>query len=77
MKDILFMECLLNPILKEIEFYESDNGEYNYYYMYRTIIRTIVDYMKERYKVTGPINQSKIIMDIHDDLKILYDETPL
>ena len=66
------MECLLNNILKEIEFYESDNREYNYYYMYRTIIRTIVDYMKDRLKVTGPIKQNNIVFEIYDKLKELY-----
>lgn len=76
-KDILFMECLLNNILKEIEYYESDNKEYNYYYMYRTIIRTIVDYMKERYKVIGPLNQRHIAMEIFRILDKFYDETPL
>lgn len=77
MKDILFMECLLNNILKEIEFYESDNREYNYYYMYRTIIRTIVDYMKERRKVIGPLNQRDITKEIFRILDKFYDETPL
>lgn len=77
MKDILFMECLLNNILKEIEFYEGDNSEYNYYYMYRTIIRTIVDYMKDRYKVIGPLNQRHISMEIFRILDKFYDETPL
>ena len=76
-KDILLMECLLNDILKEIEFYESDNREYNYYYMYRTIIRTIVDYMKDRYKVIGPLNQRHISMEIFRILDKFYDETPL
>ena len=77
MKDILFMECLLNDILKEIEFYESDNREYNYYYMYRTIIRTIVDYMKERRKAVTNIIQRNITREIFEILNKLYDETPL
>ena len=71
------MESLLNNILKEIEYYESDNKEYNYYYMYRTIIRTMVDYMKERYKVTGPLNQRHTTKEILNILDKFYDETPL
>ena len=77
MKDILFMECLLNSILKEIEFYESDNSEYNYYYMYRTIIRTTVDYMKDRYKVIANNIQRDITKEINNKLDRFYDETPL
>ena len=76
-KDILFMECLLNNILKEIEFYESDNREYNYYYMYRTIIRTIVDYMKERRKAVANSIQRDITREVFEILNKLYDETPL
>ena len=77
MKDILFMECLLNDIFKEIEFYESDNREYNYYYMYRTIIRTIVDYMKERRKAVTNSIQRDITREVFEILNKLYDETPL
>ena len=77
MKDILFMECLLNDILKEIEFYESDNREYNYYYMYRTIIRTIVDYMKDRRKAVANSIQRDITIEIFRMLDKFYDETPL
>lgn len=77
MKDILFMECLLNDILKEIEFYESDNREYNYYYMYRTMIRTIVDYMKERRKAVSNSVQINITIEIFRILDKFYDETPL
>ena len=45
--------------------------------MYRTIIRTIVDYMKDRRKAVANSIQRDITLEIFRILDNFYDETPL
>ena len=70
--DILFMECFVNFILKEIIYYTDDNKEYNYSLMYRSMVVTIVDYLKERISHTDNVFQITIVRDIYRTLENLY-----
>ena len=70
--DVLFMECFVNFILKEIIYYTDDNKEYNYSLMYRSMVVTIVDYLKERISHTDNVFQITIVRDIYRTLENLY-----
>ena len=70
--DVLFMECFVNFILKEIIYYTDDNKEYNYLLMYRSMVVTIVDYLKERISHTDNVFQITIVRDIYRALENLY-----
>ena len=70
--DVLFMECFVNFILKEIIYYTDDNKEYNYSLMYRSMVVTIVDYLKERISHTDNVFQITIVRDIYSTLENLY-----
>ena len=66
------MECFVNFILKEIIYYTDDNKEYNYSLMYRSMVVTIVDYLKERISHTDNVFQITIVRDIYRTLENLY-----
>ena len=70
--DVLFMECFVNFILKEIIYYTDDNKEYNYSLMYRSMVVTIVDYLTERISHTDNVFQITIVRDIYRTLENLY-----
>ena len=71
--DVLFMECFVNFILKEIIYYTDNNNEYNYSLMYRSMVETIVDYLKERIAHTDNVFQRNIITKIYNTLENFYE----
>ena len=74
LNDYLFIECFVNFILKDIEYYFHNNKEYNYGAILRLAANTISAYLKIKIqKEASTIRQIKIIREIQEELNSFYN----